>query len=511
MWMLKKRRFLTIVFFLTTSCNNESSKSKLTSQLTSFKTNDIGNTLEEVLERDRTQPSCDAYWNLLDDEDMQLKNSGPNQLDELEVLCGKWLFIGWETTGKLPLPEILFDAVKRSWPDRVGKNFEKLGFLPNPTDPAGRPLGIARSTTKYTGMPSVNVTCAACHVGQLPDGRYAIGAPNTKLDLSTFNLMSYYPLYMAMSNDSRSELPKAVQEFFRELEKTERKRVLGGKYLIDWSNLVFKYSKMLRMLNIGPKGLPDAQFVVMTPTRDLNSWMDGRPGVFNPGAPMLTLQKENVPNLSIPQIWDISGHEADYQSGLVAPLGQTTKYASLEKFVSSALVYAYQDLSLVRPRHVRPLVAYLRQLKAPVNLTQAEPNEWKEGEVLFTQACQECHNGAAGETTRLYSSDFTGTAPALENPRENYKATTPIAQLIEGLSRQLDAELTPQPQGIRSRRLSGIWARKDLMIDGSVADLNDLFCMETPSRAVALSPHQDLCTDFSTAQKKALMSYLSSF
>lgn len=274
MWMLKKRRFLTIVFFLTTSCNNEPSKSKLTSQLTSFKTNDIGNTLEEVLERDRTQPSCDAYWNLLDDEDMPLKNSDPNQLDELEVLCGKWLFIGWETTGKLPLPEILFDAVKRSWPDRVGKNFEKLGFLPNPTDPAGRPLGIARSTTKYTGMPSVNVTCAACHVGQLPDGRYAIGAPNTKLDLSTFNLMSYYPLYMAMSNDSRSELPKAVQEFFRELEKTERKRVLGGKYLIDWSNLVFKYSKMLRMLNIGPKGLPDAQFVVMPPPAiSIRGWM----------------------------------------------------------------------------------------------------------------------------------------------------------------------------------------------------------------------------------------------
>lgn len=510
MLKLKILSLFALLFPLATGCGSKLQTSKLSSTSVQNTTVDVGSSLSEILERERIQPACDAYWKKLDNTDTPLPDSDPNQLRDLEILCGKWLFLGWETTGKLPLPEILFDAVKRSWPERVGENFEKLGFLPNPTDPAKRPLGVVRSTTRYTGMPSVNVTCAACHVGQLPDGRYAIGAPNTRLDLSTFNLMSYYPLYMAMSNQERDTLPGPVGRFFKELEKTERKRVFGGNNLIDWSNVVFKYSKLLHMLKIGPKGLPDAQFVVMPPDRDLMSWIEGRPGVFNPGAPMLTLQKEHVPNLSIPQIWDISGHEEDYNENRVAPLGQTTKYASLEKFVSSALVYAYQDLSLVRPRHVKPLVAYLRQLKSPANVQRADPLIRQQGETLFSQSCQQCHNGVAGETTRLYPAELTGTAKALENPRENYKATTPIAQLIDNLSQSLKAELNPQPQGIRSRRLSGIWARQNLMIDGSVTDLNDLFCRNTTARLRNSSPHQELCTSFDGAQKDALIAYLKS-
>ena len=502
--------FLFFMNFLMSSCGSQKIEGKLLSrrsETTTTTTHDVGSSIAEILEYESIRPACDNYWAMLDENDNAIPNSNPQHLRELEVKCGKWLFLGWETSGKMPLPEILFDAIERSWPDRVGKGFEKIGFLPNPSDPAKRPLGIARSTTRYTGMPSVNVTCAACHVGQLPDGRYAIGAPNTKLHLSEFNLMSYYPLYAAMHNKDRDQLPTPVKSYYTQLERTERRRVSGGDHGIDWSNVVFHYSKLLHWLRIGPKGLPDAEFVVMPPSRDLNSWLAGRPGVFNPGAPMLTLQVQDVPNLSVPQLWGISGYESDFAAGQVAPLGQTTKYASLEKFVSSAFIYAYQDLSLIRPRHVRPLVTYLRQLEAPVSAEVLNPESVREGAHLFKQSCATCHDGRAGESTKLFAASTVGTHPSLASPRENYVATTPIAKLIDNLSQQLSAELKPQPSGIRSRRLRGLWTRTNLMIDGSVEDLPDLFCLNG-KRVRAESPHQDLCQSLNISEKESLSAFL---
>ncbi|MEN9824691.1 MAG: hypothetical protein RI953_436 [Pseudomonadota bacterium] len=505
-----KRGFFLSAAVLMVCCGSKESvfSAPLSLRQNNSVTVDAGNSLEEILEPARTRPACGNYWSMLDDADAPRPVVDPSYLREQEILCGKWMFLSWETSGKLPLPEILFNAIERSWPERVGTGFEKLGFLPNPVDPARRPLGIARSTTRYTGMPSVNVTCAACHVGKLPDGRYAIGAPNTKLDLSTFNLMSYYPLYAAMLDADRQKLPQPAQAFFAELERTERRRVVDGNNRIDWSNLVFKYSKMLHMLNIGPKGLPDVKFVAMPPDRDLLSWLNGRPGVFNPGAPMLTIQREGVPNLSIPQIWGITGHEEDFVAGRVAPLGQTTKYASLEKFVASALVYAYQDLNLVRPRNVRPLVAFMRQLQAPQQQQSVSPKLIETGQGIFNSACAQCHDGAAGESTRLFAAETVGSPKALENARQGYKATTPIAKLIDDLSLQLAADLKPQPEGIRSRRLTGIWTRRDLMIDGSVENLDDLFCKSRAGRKFEGSPHGDLCTNFDDSEKEALMGYL---
>jgi hypothetical protein len=470
---------------------------------------DTAESLKEVLEYNSVKDACPQYWAHLDENDRPKPDTDPADLYRSKVRCGKWLFIGWETSGKMPLPQILFDAIERSWPERVGRNFEKLGFLVNPEDPSGLPLGIAKSTTKYTGMPSVNVTCAACHIGQLPDGRFAVGAPNTKLHLSEFNLMSYYPLFAAMHKTSRENLPLEIQHYFAQLEKTERRRITGGDSLIDWSNVVFKYSKLLRWIGVGPKGLPDAEFVVMPPDRDLKSWLNGRPGVFNPGAPMLTLQVDDVPNLSIPQLWGVTGHEEDFKAGKAAPLGQTTKYASLEKFVSSAFVYAYQDLSLVRPRHVEPIVAYIRNLKAPKDSVLIPISDAQNGMSLFNSRCQSCHDGANGESTRLYPAGATGTHPSLESPRKDYRATTPIAKLIDDLNIQLSAELKPQPQGIRSRRLTGIWSRRNLMIDGSVENLDDLLCLNQP-RKFAGSPHLNLCDEFNKNERQALKSYLRS-
>ena len=470
-------------------------------------TQDVGSSIEDIFEYDKTSVACGKYWSFLDESDQPKTSVPETDLRREEVLCGKWLFLSWETTGKLPLPELLFDAIQRSWPERVGTQFEKLGFLPNPFDKRGRPLGVTRSTTKYTGLPAVNISCSACHVGQLPDGRFSVGAPNTKLDMSTFNLMSYFPLFATMSNQDRALLHPEVRAYYLELERTEKNRIGDGKGGIDWSNVIFKYSKLLRWLHIGAKGLPDAKYVVMPPERDLLSWIHGKPGVFNPGAPMLTLQVEGVPNLAVPQIWGVSGFEQDFANGKTAPVGQTTKYSSLEKFAADALIYAYQDPALNRPRNIRPLVAYLRQIETPKTLEVLDPASVVTGQTVFNHSCKSCHDGASGESTKIYGAHEVDSIAALENPRAGYEATTPISKLIAELSDTLGARIEPQPIGIKSRRLTGLWARKNLMTHGSVKDIDDLLCLKG-SRSVEAFTHQEICSELNFSERQSLLSYL---
>ena len=250
---------------------------------------DVGKSVEEVLEYETLKGSCDTYWSLIENDEESEK------IRIFERKCGKWLFLFWETSGELPLPIMLYDAMRRSWPDLTGDHFEKLGFIKNPYSPEGWPVGVVRSTKKYMGLPSINVNCASCHVGKLPDGRYAVGAPNTELDMSQFNLMSYYSVYIAMNKEEKKILSPEVVAYYENLKRLERRRYRDENGKIDWSNSVFKYSYLLSILGIGTKGLPDADYVKMPPAADLKSWLDGRPGVFNPGAPMLTVQVTILP------------------------------------------------------------------------------------------------------------------------------------------------------------------------------------------------------------------------
>lgn len=466
---------------------------------------DVGKSVEEVLEYETLKGSCDTYWSLIENDEESEK------IRIFERKCGKWLFLFWETSGELPLPIMLYDAMRRSWPDLTGDHFEKLGFIKNPYSPEGWPVGVVRSTKKYMGLPSINVNCASCHVGKLPDGRYAVGAPNTELDMSQFNLMSYYSVYIAMNKEEKKILSPEVVAYYENLKRLERRRYRDENGKIDWSNSVFKYSYLLSILGIGTKGLPDADYVKMPPAADLKSWLDGRPGVFNPGAPMLTVQVKDVPNLAVPQIWELGGHGPDIESGHQAPLGIVAKYGSLEDFLRSAIVYTYQAPELAVEKYVKPLASYLRSLKAPKNPKKPKESDVIAGRAEFTRSCLSCHNGPGFETQKLYLAEEVGASSSLDYVMENYKPTTPIAELIAKLSMEIDAAMDPSPIGIKSRSFVGIWARKNLMLDGSVEDLNDLFCLEHENhRSPGLSRkvHRDLCEDFSKREKKNLKSFL---
>jgi mono/diheme cytochrome c family protein len=222
---------------------------------------------------------------------------------------------------------------------------------------------------------------------------------------------------------------------------------------------------------------------------------------------MLTIQREGVPNISIPQIWGVTGHEEDYLRGETAPVGQTTKYASLEKFAADAFIYAYQDVSLARPRNIKPLVSYLRQMKAPKTREALQSVLVANGKTIFRENCQNCHDGKFGESTKLYPTWEVDSIKGLENPRVGYRATTPIAKLVASLSDTLAARLEPAPVGIKSRRLTGIWARQDLMTHGSIDSLNTLLCLDSERPKEAMT-HHDLCLNYSLSEREALGQFL---
>ncbi len=89
--------------------------------------------------------------------------------------------------GQLPLsmPLPVAKALPVLFPDRYrAADFADYGFLPDPSDPDGLPVGFKTGPTspRYVG-----ITCAACHVGLVRDAQVA-GAANSTLRYGDFML-----------------------------------------------------------------------------------------------------------------------------------------------------------------------------------------------------------------------------------------------------------------------------------------------------------------------------------
>jgi hypothetical protein len=89
---------------------------------------------------------------------------------------------GTEVLGEWP-PADFFVGLMESGPAMFRDQFVSFGFIADPGDdfPVGFKRGLADPTR-------VKETCALCHVAELPDGRFWMGAPNTRLDFARFRL-----------------------------------------------------------------------------------------------------------------------------------------------------------------------------------------------------------------------------------------------------------------------------------------------------------------------------------
>lgn len=102
-----------------------------------------------------------------------------------EEMTGLTLWPGRQRPEVLSMPIAAIKSLPKLFPETFEKgDFSNFGFLPDPEDPDGLPVGLKVGGSKPK---TVELTCAACHVG-LYRGRVVSGVPNDRLRYGSFLL-----------------------------------------------------------------------------------------------------------------------------------------------------------------------------------------------------------------------------------------------------------------------------------------------------------------------------------
>ena len=134
----------------------------------------VGADLDAVLERGALATACADYARTPTDR-------------RLRLLCGKAMFFD-ESFGTPGIPKPIATWLVQNFPDDVGAGFAQLGMVPDPRSPDALALGLPTGP-KLGSVDTVSFGCASCHFARLPDGRYAVGAPNHDYDYGRMTLM----------------------------------------------------------------------------------------------------------------------------------------------------------------------------------------------------------------------------------------------------------------------------------------------------------------------------------
>lgn len=157
-------------------------------------THDVDADLAKVLERAALQSACDQVTAGATDAATRLK-------------CGKWMFFN-ETFGTVGVPTPLLDFNQKHFAASFfGTGFSQLGFVADPDSAKGRPIGLSPTTGKLGSVETTAFTCASCHFGKLPDGRYAVGYANTQLQYGLFLVTLGAPLSLSFNASDPAVAP----------------------------------------------------------------------------------------------------------------------------------------------------------------------------------------------------------------------------------------------------------------------------------------------------------------
>jgi hypothetical protein len=157
---------------------------------------DVSADLDALLEHGALAGACDRY-------------AATPQDDHARLLCGKAMFF-YESFGTSGVPAALVQLLTQSFPQQIGLGFAKLGMIADPSSSQGYPLGLAPTTPIGGSAPALAFTCASCHFAQLPDGRYAVGAPNHRYQYGTQILSLVLLPSLALGGDPKAHDPDAV-------------------------------------------------------------------------------------------------------------------------------------------------------------------------------------------------------------------------------------------------------------------------------------------------------------
>ncbi len=168
----------------------------------------VSTDLMAVLEQGALEGACDAYF------------GGQTDL-KTKLLCGKWMYFyeSFETAGA---PAALIDFLVGKMPQSVGSGMTKFGMIEDPTSDKHLPLGLTSTSPIGGSIAAYSFTCASCHFGKLPDGRYAVGAPNHDYDYGTQNLaLALFPQVALLGGQNADpQAMEKIQPLMDELNNT---------------------------------------------------------------------------------------------------------------------------------------------------------------------------------------------------------------------------------------------------------------------------------------------------
>ena len=405
------------------------------------------------------------------------------------LLCGKAMFFD-EGFGTVGVPKPIVTFLIENFPNEIGPGFEKLGMIPDPRSADHLPLGMTPGK-KFGNVDTLAFSCASCHAGKLPDGRYAVGAPNHAYDYALQNLaLAVLPL-AALKGDAPSHDAQAIARLKPMLDRLNGDLFLKGKLIAAVAPLA--------TAGTAPSFPVQAEgYYAQWKSGTMDFFIEPLP--FNDG--VHTVSK-------ISALWGIPRQKEMMGAGMHgAMLGWTGSTASVENFAAAFVDLGGGDLSQWPSEKLHPLVEYIYSLRAPKAPPVASEADVGRGATLFRdRGCVSCHGGPRGSGLRVYTYEEIGTDAEMAKWADENLDGTPD----HGLRFPAGDKLT---HGIKSPRLVGLWAMSRFLHNGSVDTLDDLFCAKGPrgdiqKLAFGNGGHTYGC-DFSADEKKAVISFLRS-
>lgn len=407
---------------------------------------------------------------------------------EAMLACGKWRFF-YEPMGTDGIPEPLFDWVGRNFPDFAGSGFTRFGMIQDPLADKPRPLGFG-DTEPFGLANAVGMTCASCHFGQLPDGRYAVGYPNHRYDYGTHMLSIMVGVKAAVPGfDPADHHPDAIDALQPMLDRFAADPMLAAGFAMNMVSLL--------------PSLGDVPEVPYEAEGQYASWREGTMDFLI--APLSADDGVHTvsrisPLWGIPTVEESQGHGAAH-----AMLGWTGGTRSIEDFARAFVHVGGGDVAEWPDEQLAPLAEYIKSLRAPQPLT-APSGDVARGERVFADAgCQDCHGGPRGGGLEIYRWEEIGTDDALRD----WGAPDGDGELCCGLS---DYDNSYDTGGVKAPRLVGLHTFERFLHNGALDSLEQLFCLE--SRPASDTPpfaargHEYGCDSLSVNDREALIAFL---
>ncbi len=437
--------------------------------------------LMAVLEGGSLRGACETYWASVE--------TG-RDTRRLRLLCGKEMFFyeGFDTAG---VPTGLLDANMALFPKLIGSGATGVGMIGDPTSAEGRPLGFGPGKDFAEGVPSLAFTCASCHFGRLPDGRYAMGAPNFDFEYGELNLaIAAVPMAVVLGRELHPAAQRKLAPYLAVMEQ-------------DPSIVTRLIEALTPLIGAGaaiPDFSPDTQA----------AYAGWKPGTMDFVIVPLPID-DGVHTISkIMSLWgladasDVAAYEMDG-----ALLGHTGVATSLASFLRGFVILGDGNLDPWTPERLGPLEDYVYSLRAPENPNPPDSGLVAQGAELFeTAGCLGCHDGARGSSRTVFTFEEIGSDRAMMSWLDPDLDGQPCCD-VDLLGR--DA-LT---HGLRAQRLTGVWSARLFLHNGSVDSLEALFCLGGPRPTITKSPYSDrghlfTCDGLSDIEKAALIAFLRS-